>query len=168
MSYHYIWKNQEANFGKPLRYQVKGGTHITFELILKWRGRYIALRRPRGIPSHELPPQANQYPKGLLYFCHNLIRFAESADQCVRRIIKAQAGVGVKSWRVVDIESHVQTKDDQWALMLYVIVELLKKPKRGNYGNAITEVVEFTKSSITVDFGWWSKKDLLEFLKKFD
>jgi len=54
MSLKYIWKNKEANFGKPLKYQIKGGAHFTFEIILKWNGKYIALRNV------------------LLYFCHNL------------------------------------------------------------------------------------------------
>lgn len=168
MSYQYIWKNKEANFGKPLRRQVRGGTHITFELVLKWKGRYVGLRRPRGIPGHELPPRAGRHPSGLLYFCHNLIRYGESVDQCIRRIVKFQTGVGVKSWRIVDIDAEVQAKDGQWAFMPYAIIELARKPKVGKHGNKIVEAIEFTKRNIPTDFGWWSKGDLTGFLKKFD
>ena len=167
MNYRYIWKNKEANFGKPLAYQVKGGTHITFEIILKWNGKYIALRR-QSIPEHEAPSHTKKYPNELLYFCHNLIQYGESVEQCVKRIVKSQAGVGVKSYKVIDIESSVQKKDDQWAIIPCVIAELAKKPKTGNFGNQITEVVEFTKRTVPNDFAWWTKKDIEHFLKKFD
>jgi len=167
MNFKYIWKNKEANFGKPLKYQVKGGTHFTFEIILKWNGRYIALRR-QSIPGHEAPSRAKKYPNGLLYFCHNLIRHGESVEQCVKRIVKSQTGVGVKSYKVVNIESSVQKKDGQWAIVPLVIAELARKPKTGVFGNRISEVVEFTKKNVPVDFAWWSKSEVEHFLKRFD
>src|SRR3989338_4761678 len=167
MNFKYIFKNKEANFGKPLKFQTRGGAHITFEIILKWNRKYIALRR-KSIPGHEAPPHARKYPRGLLYFCHNLIRYGESVEQCVKRIVKSQTGVGVKSYRVVDIESSVQKKDNQWAIIPCVIAELTRKPKMGNFGNKITEVVSFTKKDVPNDFAWWPKKDLAEFLNTFD
>ena len=163
----YFWENQEANFGKPLARQVRGGAHITFEILLKWKGKYIALRRP-SIPGHESPPHAAKNSRGLLYFCHHLIRYGESVPKCIQRIVKAQAGVGVKSYTIVDIDSSFQKKDDQWAFTPHVIAELRAKPRVGTYGNRITEVVAFTKASIPHDFAWWSKKDLAEFLKEVD
>ena len=167
MSFKYVWENKEANFGKPLKYQVKGGTHFTFEIILKWDGKYIALRR-KSIPGHEAPPHAKKYPNGLLYFCHNLIRYGESVEQCVRRIVKSQTGVSVKSYKVVDIESSVQKKDDQWAIVPLVVAELNIKPKIGSFGNRIIEVVEFTKKNVPADFAWWSKSEVEHFLKRFN
>ena len=168
MSFKYVWKNKEANFGKPLKHQIKtGGTHITFEIILKWNGKYIALRR-QSIPGHEAPPHAKKYPSGLLYFCHNLIRYGESVEQCVKRIVKSQTGVGVKSYKVVDIESSVQKKDRQWAIIPLIIAELAQKPKTGIFGNRITEVIEFTRKNVPNDFAWWAKKDVEHFLKRFD
>ncbi|MCH7758913.1 hypothetical protein IID20_00960 [Patescibacteria group bacterium] len=167
MNFKYIWKNKEANFGQPLKYQVKGGTHITFEIILKWNGKYIALRRPC-IPGHEAPAMEKKYSKELLYFCHNLIRYGESIEQCVKRIVKSQTGVSVKSYKVVDIESSMQKKDNQWAIIPLVIVTLNGKPKTGRFGNRITEVVEFTKKTVPNDFAWWSKREVEHFLKKFN
>jgi len=167
MSFKYVWKNKEANFGKPLKYQVGGGTHITFEIILKWNGKYIALRR-QSIPGHEAPSHASKYPSGLLYFCHNLIRYGESIEQCIKRIVKSQTGIGVKSYKIVDIESSVQKKDNQWAIIPHVMAELSAKPKTGKFGNQITEVVVFTKNSVPNDFAWWSKSSVEHFLKEFD
>lgn len=166
--YKYHWKNNEANFGPPLEEQVSGGTHITFEIILKKDNQYIALRRPKGIPEHELPSQVGKHPQGLLYFCHNLIRYGESIEQCVKRVVKEQAGVEIKSVRVIEIESVVQEKDHQWAFTPYIIVELANKPKTGIYGNEITEVVEFTKENIPEDFAWWTREELKRVLEKFD
>ncbi len=162
MSFQYIWKNKEANFGKPLKKQVKGGTHITCEIILKKDNKYIALRR-KGIPGHESPSHNNK-----LFFCHNLIRYGESLEKCIKRIVKQQAGVNVKRSKVVYIDSNIQSKDKQWSFTPHVIAELEKIPKKGKYGNEIKEVKLFTKNNIPNDFAWWSKKDLKEFLKEFD
>ena len=167
MSFKYIWKNKEANFGKPLKYGVSGGAHITFEVVLKWSGKYVALRR-HSIPGHEAPPHASKHPKGLLYFCHNLIRYGESVEQCVKRIVRSQVGVGVKSYKIVDIESSVQKKDNQWAIIPHVIAELSAEPKTGKFGNQISEVVTFSKNTVPNDFAWWPKGSVEHFLKEFD
>ena len=165
MSLNYKWKNKEANFGPPIETQVSGGMHLTFEIILKKDDKYIALRRPNGIPEHELPPQAESYPDGLLYFCHDLIRYGESVEDCVSRIVKSQAGVGIKEFRVVYIDSLVQDKDNSWAITPHVIAEVSEIPE---INNLITEVVAFGKDFIPNDFAWWEQKDLKEFLSEHD
>ena len=165
MNFKYLWKNKEANFGIPLEKQVSGGTHITFEIILKKIDKYIALRRPNGIPQHELPPHAKNFPKGLLYFCHNLIRYGESMENCVKRIVRDQAGVLVKSFKVVYIDSSVQEKDNQWAFMPHVVSEVEQIPQTNS---AVTEIVLFDKKNIPEDFAWWTKKELQDFLEKYD
>ena len=167
MPFKYIFKNKEANFGKPLKNQVKGGTHITCEIILKKDHKYIALRR-QNIPGHESPPHIKNYPNGLLFFCHNLIRYGESLEKCVKRIVKEQTGVNVKKTKVVYIDSNIQNKDKHWAITPHVITELEKIPKPGKYGNEIKEVILFTKNNVPNDFAWWSKKDLKEFLREVD
>lgn len=164
MSHKYLWKNNEANFGKPIEYQIEGGMHITFEIILQWNNKYIGLRRA-SIPGHEAPLQDSH---NLLYFCHDLIRYGESVDECVKRVVESQSGVGVRSCRVVYIDSLLQEKDGQWAFVPHVIADLSRRPTPGDYGNPITEVVEFTKSDVPNDFAWWEKKDLEDFLKEFD
>ena len=165
MAFKYHWKNKEASFGLPIETGVPGGTHITFEIILKKDGRYIALRRPGGIPEHELPPQAEKQSRGLLYFCHNLIRYGESAEQCVKRIIKDQAGVNVKSYRFVYLDSFVQGKDNEWAIIPHVIAEVDEIPKTSPL---VTEVIVFDKSKSPDDFAWWRKEELQDFLSQYD
>ncbi len=165
MSFNYHWSYQEANFGQPISEQISGGTHINFEIILKKDNKYIAMRRPKGIPEHELPPHANKFPNGLLYFCHNLIRYGETLEDCVRRIVKDQANVEVSSLKVVHIFSEVQEKDGQWSFNPTVIAEVNKIPETNS---GITEVVLFDKSSIPSDFAWWTKGELEKFLKKYD
>ena len=165
MSYNYNWKNKEANFGSPLKKQVSGGTHVTFEIILKKDGKYIALRMPKGIPEHELPPRSKDHPQGLLYFCHNLIRYGESIENCTKRIVKQQARVEIIKLRVVYIYSEVQVKDNQWAINPCVIAEVEKIPQTNS---EVTEVILFDKNSIPEDFAWWTKKELREFLEKYD
>ncbi|MBI2578148.1 MAG: hypothetical protein HYW26_00395 [Candidatus Aenigmarchaeota archaeon] len=163
--FEYRWKNNEANFGLPLPRQVKGGTHVTFEILLKRKNKYIALRRPKGIPEHELPPHAADHPEGLLYFCHNLIRYGESVEKCIKRIVKAQAGVNVRKWRVVAIDSVLQEKDGQWAIIPHVIAEVDRIPEKSG---KITEIVFFSKNKIPGSFAWWTRKELEEFLRKYE
>ena len=165
MAFEYYWKNNEANFGPPVPKEVEGGTHITFEIVLKKGGKYIALRRPNGIPEHELPPHAKNHPKGLLYFCHNLIRYGESVDDCIQRVVKDQAGVSVKEFKVAYIHSEVQEKDDQWAFIPHILAEVEEVPTT----NAeIVEVVLFDKTNIPDDFAWWSKEEMKEFIEKYE
>ena len=156
MTFDYNWQNNEANFGPPAPKQVDGGTHITFEIILKKGDKYIALRRPKGIPDHELSPQAKPHPEGLLYFCHNLIRRGESMEDCVQRIVKAQAGVSVKNIKLLTIFSEVQEKDNQWSFNPTVVAKIEEIPATNEL---ITEVVEFEKNNIPNDFAWWPKKN---------
>ena len=165
MNFEYNWKNKEANFGPPEPKQISGGTHITFEIILKKEDKFIALRRPNAIPEHELPPQAESYPRGLLYFCHGLIRYGESVGEFVKRIVKEQTEVTVKSYKIIDISSELQEKDNQWAFMPYVIVELETMPKTNKL---VTEVVSFDKNTIPEDFGWWTKQELKEFFEEYE
>ena len=167
MPFDYTWKNNEANFGPPEEKQLAGGLHITFEIILQKDNFFVAVRRPEAIPGHEQPPKNNQ-GKGFLYFCHSLIRYAESVEACVKRIVKEQTGVNVKDFRVLDIESNYQDKDKQWAFMPYVLAELEKFPQAGIYGNAVTEVIQFNKDSIPDDFGWWDKQELKDFFNEFN
>lgn len=161
MSFEYNWKNKEANFGQPIPKQISGGTHITFEVLLKKDNLFIALRCPKGIPEHELPSQAKDYPNGLLYFCHNLIRYGESVKECIERIVKSQAGVDIEKYTIADISSEVQEKDAQWSFMPLVIAELASIPKTSE---EITEVVLFNENTVPNDFGWWTKEELTEFL----
>ena len=164
MSFEYNWKNKEANFGPPLEKEVAGGTHITFEILLKKDDKYIALRRPDAIPDHEHPAKPKN--AGLLYFCHNLIRYGESVEACVKRIVKKQTGVGVINFKILDLDSELQKKDGQWAFTPYILAELEELPKPGNHGNEITEIIQFDKNNIPNDFGWWTKEELDKFLKQ--
>jgi len=166
--FKYYWKNKEANFGPPLENPVAGGTHITFEIVLKKGDKFIALRRHEAIPGHELPPKAKNHPQGLLYFCHNLIRYGESIEECVKRIVKEQAGISIKSFRIVNIDSFVQEKDDQWAFTPHVIAEVEKIPQPGKYGNEVTEIITFDRNAIPEDFGWWTQEELKKFLEEYE
>jgi ADP-ribose pyrophosphatase YjhB (NUDIX family) len=165
MSFGYDYKNKEANFGSPLGNQVDDGMHITFEIILKKDDKFMALRRPKEIPNHQLPEKARDFPKGLLFFCHDLIRYGESVEDCVERIVNKQAGVSVKDFEIAYIDSVVQEKDKQWAFTPHLIAEVDKIPEANEN---VSEVVLFDKDSIPEDFAFWSKEDLKEFIDEVE
>lgn len=168
MIFKYYWQNKEANFGEPISTEISGGTHLSCELVLKYQGKYVALRRPAAIPEHEIPRKAKSLPNGALYFVHGLPRWGENMTIYIKRVLKDQTGVGLKEYRVVDLEMDVYLDTNQWVITPDLIVEIDRLPTTGVYGNQITEVITFTKDHIPEDFGWWSKQELEEFLKKFD
>jgi len=167
-NFQYKWENGEANFGKPVTGEVPGGTHISCECILEFEGQYIALRRPEAIPGHEVPKKAHGSDKGLLYFVHGLPRWGERMEQYLERVVREQAGVGVKDYRVVHMDMEVYEESEQWAWTPYIIVELDRLPVSGTYSNEVNEVVAFSRDSIPDEFGWWSNTELLDFLTKHD
>ncbi|MDP3784644.1 MAG: hypothetical protein Q8R12_01020 [bacterium] len=168
MTFEYHWTNREANFGPPMPNQIPGGAHISLEIILRYNNNFVALRRPNAIPGHELPLKAKDYPNGLLYFCHDLVRYGEPVGDSIRRIVREQAGVDVKTYKVVEIWSEVQAKDKQWAFTPAVIVEIENDPELKSGDNAITAIVKFNLSNIPNDFGWWGQNELKEFLSKHE
>lgn len=168
MGFKYQWKNKEANFGPPIEEEVSQGTHISCENFLKLDGNYVALRRPQAIPGHEVPEKASKSGKPHLYFVHNLPQWGETLDVFVKRVVREQAGVGVKHFRVVNLKAEVYEDTKQWAWTPYIMVELEKLPTPGTYENEVVEVVTFTKNDIPNDFGWWTKQELEDFLNKYD
>lgn len=166
--FKYIWKEKEANFGSPAETEVSGGTHMSAESILKFEGRYIAFRRPEAIPEHEVPEKAQKRDKPSLYNVHGLPRWGETTEEYLKRVVKDQAGVGVKSFKVVDFIMGVYPETQQWFIEPDFIVEVDALPVPGIYGNEVVEVVTYDKDNIPEDFGWWSTQDLKEFLARYD
>jgi len=62
-------------------------------------------------------------------------------------------------FRIVDIESDIQEKDNQWAFIPYVIAEVDAIPE---------DAVVFDKESIPDGFAWWTQDEVKEFLEEFD
>jgi hypothetical protein len=154
MEFEYNWQNNEANFGPPISKEVDGGTHITFDILLRKDGKYFALRR-ECIPGHEVPPEG----KNVLFLCHNLIRYGESVEDCVRRIVKEQSGVNILSYQVVDLRTVFMKESGgkkirQWGIIPFVIAEVDATPETGNFGNEVVEVVAFTKADIPTDLAF--------------
>ncbi len=168
MSFKYIWKNKEANFGAPIETEVSGGTHVSAECILKLEGKYIALRRPEAIPEHEIPEKAQKSNKPCLYDVHGLPKWGETTEQYVKRVVRDQAGVEVKNFRTAFLDMGVYPDTQQWYIEPVLFVEVDRLPVAGTYGNEVIEVVTFDKDSVPDDFGWWSKEDIEVFLNKYD
>jgi hypothetical protein len=167
-NFKYIWKNKEANFGPPIETEVSGGAHVSAECILKFKGKYIALRRPEAIPEHEIPNKAQKSSRACLYDVHGLPRWGETTEVYVNRVVKDQAGVGVKSFRMAALDMGVYPDTQQWFIEPVLFVEVDRLPVPGIYGNEVTDVITFDKSSVPDDFGWWSKEEIEDFLNKFD
>lgn len=163
MAFEYHWYRKEANFGPVVETEVKGGTHFTIESVLRYQDKFVALRRPGAIPHHEIPQRVG---KPLLYFVHDLPIWGESLKEYLERIVMEQAGVGIKSFHVIDLTMNKYEENQQWALTPFLVVDLEKLPTPGIYGNEITEVVTFTKDNIPDGFGWYDAEELKALLAK--
>ncbi len=166
MAFEYKWHRNEANFGPPVETEAAGGTHISIENILTFCGKYVALRRPEGVPQHEVPQKAQDSRKPNLYFVHCLPIWGESLDVYVRRIVDEQAGAEVASFRVAHLKMSVYEDTQQWAWTPYLFVELAALPVPGIYGNEVIEVVTFDTENIPDDIGWWEVDELHDFIEQ--
>lgn len=168
MAFEFHWTNKEANFGAPAEKEIDGGTHFTMEIFLKHKGKFVMVRRPKGYPGHQLPPKAERYPNGCLYFCHDLPRWGESLEQAVRRIVRNQIGAAVKLVKVIDLtmETYPDSMHEgnrQWAITLFVKAELAALPK---ITKDVTEAVKFGAKSVPKDMAWWEPNEFLDFVKQ--
>src|SRR3989344_1646917 len=156
MPFEFNFKKKEANFGKPEEKEIDGGTHLTIEIILRHKGKFVMIRRPKGYPGHQLPPKADNYPNGCLYFSHDLPRWGESVETAVKRIVKSQLNTDLESVKVLDLTMEtypdaLHEGNKQWAITLYVMVELMSLPK---LNKDITEIIQFDLKSIPDGMGW--------------
>lgn len=152
---NYRASHGEANFGKPIRTQVQKGAHITFECVTRTGGRYYMARWPRGLPGHEDPPNTLRFP-------HGLIRFGETLEQCVRRLVRAQLGMGVRSVRIVEFDSYVDSTK-HWHIEPCCLVEVTGRP---NLPQGASDIISFGLRSIP-QMTYWTRKDFLELVRCF-
>ena len=166
----YTWSNLEAGFGKPVGASVNGGAFITSEILIRKDNKYFALRRPNGIPGHVLTDAEKADSDKRLYFCHDFVKYGETKEDFVRRIVKEQAGVNVLSFKLVDTDFELRTLKEnnktveQYVILPYIIADIDSSPKKSNL---ISEVVSFTKDNPPKDLSWWSKEELISFLEEY-
>lgn len=143
----------EANFGKPIKTQVSGGTHITFELITKKGNTFYMTRWPHGLPRHDDPPNTLRFP-------HGLIRFGESLMECAKRLVQDQLGMIVKDAEILYWDSYVDDKN-HWHIEPACIVEVAGTPKLPDQAS---EIVTFDIDHAP-DMTFWSKSEFIETVK---
>ncbi|MFB8276956.1 NUDIX hydrolase [Nocardia colli] len=140
--YEYFYSHGEANFGPPIQSEVAGGAHLTFDVMTHVGATLYAIRRPDGL---------HDGPKNALYFPHGLIRFGETAEDCVARLLAEQAPGELLKLRTHSLVSWVE--DDHWHLCLNVLAELAEPPVALA---DVSEVVPIRPGAIPDDFAWWS------------
>jgi len=148
----YIAKNNEANFGKPIKSQIIGGTHITFELLTKKGNRFYMTRWPKGLPRHEDPPNTLRFPHGLMIF-------GEEPEQSAARLVKEQLGMTVDSCKIAYMDSYVDDKK-HWHIELGFVVEVSGKPEIPKEAD---KIIDFTIKNIP-EMTFYSRDEFLELL----
>ena len=108
------------------------------------------LRRPDGL---------HDGPKNALYFPHGLIRFGETVDECVGRLVMEQAGAEVRRTHLYTMSSWVE--DRHWHLCLNVLAEIESPPRPGD---EVSEVVVVDRDHVPSDFAWWTPDQAREVL----
>lgn len=147
--------NNEANFGKPIKDEIVGGTHIAPEIIA-WDGRkFYAVHWFHGLPRHD--------KLNAIRFPHGLMIWGESMEDCARRLVKEQLGMNVKSVRVLSIDSYVD-KENHWHIEPEILAEVSGEPKKPVENS---KIVTF-KLEDTPEMAFWKSEKFKEFLKQQD
>ena len=153
MSYEYHYAHREANFGPPIESEVRGGAHLTFDVICRFQDQLVAFRRPNGL---------HDGPKNALYFPHGLIRFGETVDDCVQRLLDEQGG------RAVALRTDLYTmpswvEAEHWHMCLNVVATLEDPPAEQSDG--VSEMVLVGRGHPSPDFAWWTDEQLAGLLR---
>lgn len=154
---HYF-THEEANWGKVIKTHAPGGSHLTFEIVLKQRALLFALRRPEGL---------HEGPKNALYFVHGRPRFGETLMNATRRLVGEQSGFRVESTSLLGLESWVD-EIVHWHLCLNVVAEVRGVPKPPK---DVSEVVTLRKGRIPAaapeagGLAWWAPADVAALFK---
>lgn len=151
----YIAKNDEANFGEPIKSQIVGGTHITLELITKKGNRFYMTRWPKGLPRHEDPPNALRFPHGLMIF-------GENPEQSAARLVKEQLGMKVDNCKIAYMESYVDDAN-HWHIEVGFIVEVFGKPR---VPKEAKEIIDFSIEDIP-KMTFYSRAEFLELIGEY-
>jgi hypothetical protein len=151
-NFRYYYTNREANFGKPLRTEVSGGSHLTIDVILLHQRIVYALRLPEGLHGDR---------KNGLYFPHGLIRFGESLLECVDRLCQEFVGISALAVQTYSLASWVDD-NDHWHLCLNAITTIGRPPTPGGQ---VSEVVPVTLDRLPDEFPWWTVPQMTGVLK---
>ena len=146
----YISNGDEANFGAPIKSQVSGGTHITFEFLTKKEREFYMTLWPKGLPGHEDPPDTLRFP-------HGLIKFGESLEECAARLVSEQLGMRIKEVELLYWDSYVDDHN-HWHIEPACLVEVTGLPK---LPKAASEIVKFTLDDIP-KMTYWKKNDFIK------
>jgi ADP-ribose pyrophosphatase YjhB (NUDIX family) len=151
-----VYSHDEASWGAPVRREAKRGSHLTFEVPLRWRGKLVGLLLREGVHGGD---------PAKLYFPHDLPRVGETVDASVSRIVKAACGARVTTIRHMGIESWADD-DGHWHICPTMAATIRALPAPG--GN-VRAVLAFDRDSIpSQPFAWWTAKDLVWLMDELD
>lgn len=143
-----VYCHGEANWGRPLASEMPGGSHLTFEVPLRWRDRVVALLLDVGIHGAD---------RTKLYFPHDLIRVGETVPDAVGRIVRDACGAEVARVAPGGLEAWTG-EQDHWHVCYTAVATIRRLPRPG--GN-VREVIAFRRDEIPrTPFAWWTRKDL--------
>lgn len=124
---------QRAFFGPPVPEPVAGGLHIGVAVVPARRGRLWLLYRRKGIFGG---------PNDAWYFPTDYFHYAESIEECVRRVTREQAGFAVRDFAVADAWSFVPGPRSDWHLGICCVAEV---SGRANPGEGVEEIRTFRR-----------------------
>ncbi len=150
----YIAINEEANFGRLIRYEVRGGMHIAPEFITYDGKRFYAIRWFHGLPRHD--------KIGGTRFPHGLMMFGESLLDSARRLVGAQLGMKVRSVKILTLESY-KDSEDHWHIEPEVLALASGRAKRPR---SDTEIVTFDLGH-TPEMAFWKSGQFKRFMGEY-
>jgi|ERR1051326_7143206 ADP-ribose pyrophosphatase YjhB (NUDIX family) len=143
-----LYTNQEANWGPVIPNEVPQGSHLTLELPLRYQNTLVALLLKEGIHGAD---------NSKLFFPHGLIRFGESIETALKRIVREIACVDVLSFNAVSFEAWLDD-EQHYHICATLLARISQLPvKQGN----IADVIAFRPGKLPDrPFAWWANEDI--------
>lgn len=135
----------EANFAPPISREVRGGTHISAEVI-PFDGQFLYAKYwPNGLARHDDGPT--------MRFVHGHVIFGETMLDCAKRLLSEQFNLTANNCKVIDIESYVD-ESDHWHIEPIILASI-------NEPNApiLDKLIRFEINEIP-DLTFWKASEL--------
>jgi len=146
----------EANFPPPIDKEVVGGMHIAPECITRCgKQKFVMIEWPNGLPRHE--------NHRTVRFPHGLMKFGETVEECIYRLVNDQLGMTVDLIQTLYIDSYVDSMN-HWHIEPWILVDVSGNPR---LPSEASRVIYFEGSNVP-EGAFWDEQSFKAIVQKYN